>query len=288
MVPVRKPRSYRGVVLALGLALICWSGQAQEQQPDTHGDNQATQETTADAPRTGFPVQLIESPAEAEARQRAEQEAERRDIDDLAAQQGMNAATQAMNDATQRMAQYALWSTLIIGVGTALLFWTLWETRRANRSANHSVSVTREMFERQLRSYISIVPLVKQPMFLMKQDEIIVFIGFKNVGATPASDVVFNGVIYVQRGTDILAFSEIIDEHGGMAPQGDAAIVGKIAATQANREAWGNCNLFVQGRFFYKNGFGKLGITGYSMWVEIVNGHTQDTSQYTKSGNELS
>ncbi len=156
MVPVRKPRGYWGIILALGLALACWSGQAQEQKPETTGRAEQTHESAPNPPSVGLPVQLIESPAEAEARKRAEQQSERREIADLVAQRGMNLAAQAMNDATQRMAQYAFWSTVIVAVGTALLFWTLWETRKATKAANDAVMVTREIGEAQVRAYVHV------------------------------------------------------------------------------------------------------------------------------------
>ena len=66
----------------------------------------------------------------------------------------MNAATEAINRATQRMAKYAFWSTVFVGVGTVLLIWTLWLTRQANKAARDAVSVTREIGKKQLRAYL--------------------------------------------------------------------------------------------------------------------------------------
>ena len=82
-----------------------------------------------------LPIEIVESQAAAEARERHEAEARQRDIADLAAQQGMNAATQAMNAATQRMAEYAFWSTFLVAVGTAAVVWSLILMRQANGAA---------------------------------------------------------------------------------------------------------------------------------------------------------
>lgn len=47
----------------------------------------------------------------------------------------MNAATQAMNKATEDMRDYALYSTVLLGVGTVLLIGTLLLTLQANNAA---------------------------------------------------------------------------------------------------------------------------------------------------------
>jgi len=133
------------LVITLGLTLTT-SGQAQEEaqsgQREANSEGQQPYE-----PPLPFPIEIIESPAETEARDSRESEARQREIADLAAQEGMNAATQAMNGATQRMAEYAFWSTVFVAIGTVFLFATIWLTWRA-------VGDTREIGQKQARAYL--------------------------------------------------------------------------------------------------------------------------------------
>lgn len=167
------------IAVAFGLALAT-SGQAQEQTDSPGG--QADQEhgpITPDIPRP-FPVQIVEDDSATDARQRSEEEARQREISDLAAQEGMNAATQAMNGATQRMAEYAFWSTVFVAIGTVLLVITLVLTWMANRSAQTAVTVTREIGRKQVRAYVLIseIDLSELPK---RQTAVIA-----NVGSSPA------------------------------------------------------------------------------------------------------
>lgn len=148
-------RSFWVIVFALGLVLFTSLGQAQENADDK--DRQADQEqTSAEYMPAPFRVEIVEDQAEVDYRQNREQKSDKREIDDLIAQQGMNEATQAMNNATQKMADLAYWQTLLVGIGTVLLFVTLWFTRQANLAAQNAVKVTREVGEAQSRAYLSI------------------------------------------------------------------------------------------------------------------------------------
>lgn len=148
-------KSYWIAALALGLIVFAPLGQAQEQAGKP--DREASQQNTPQILPVPVPVQIIEDNKTAQARQRHEAEAAQREKEDLVAQKGMNAATQAMNSATQRMACYALWSTILIGIGTALLVWTLFLTRQANRATVEAVEVTDKIGKRQLRAYVDAV-----------------------------------------------------------------------------------------------------------------------------------
>jgi hypothetical protein len=171
--------------VALGLTLVT-SGQAQDEgeQPDSAPAEEQTQAQQFPLP---IPVQIIESEEASEARERREEEARQREIDDLAAQQGMNMATQAMNDATQRMATYALVSTVIVGIGTALLVWTLLLTREANRAAQDAVEVTREIGIADTRAYITIDKVeVRFHETMAGEDRFVIQAKLKNKGKSPA------------------------------------------------------------------------------------------------------
>ena len=130
-------------------------GEAQEQAPEAQEQTANQQEETQPLP-IPLPVEIIESEESSQARQRSEEEARYREIEDLIAQQGMNAATQSIDAATQDMRDYALYSTLLVFVGTLLLFWTLRLTRQANSAALKSVEITEKMGRLQTQAYISL------------------------------------------------------------------------------------------------------------------------------------
>lgn len=176
------------VIVAIGLAIafLSASGQAQQQTGGTYWQTQTEQYPSSKPPPT-VRVDIIEDQSAAEARKRREEESRQREIEDLAAQQGMNRATQAMNAATQDMRDYALYSTIFVGVGTFLLFVTLWLTWQANRSARAAVDVTREMGMKQLRGYVHATSMdLKEP-----QSEFVpnIVIGVQNFGQTPVRNL---------------------------------------------------------------------------------------------------
>lgn len=147
--------SARYWIIAFALGLIASLGQAQEQSQKPRLTTQQEHTPTGPFP-IPVPVDIVEDQSTIEARQRVEEEAREREMRDLAAQEGMNAATQAIKQATLDMRDFSLYSTILVGVGTALLFVTLWLTRQANRAAQAAVDVTREIGEKQVRAYPSV------------------------------------------------------------------------------------------------------------------------------------
>ncbi|MCZ7887836.1 MULTISPECIES: hypothetical protein [Agrobacterium] len=180
------------------MTLTFGSGQAQDQPDKASGEAGAHQSAPYQFPFS-VPVNIIEDKATSDARDRHEQEARQREIEDLVAQQGMNFATQAMNDATQRMAEYAWWSTVFVGIGTLLLIFTLWLTRLANKAAQEAVAVTRDMGQRQLRAYLHVG--ANYPFAIIEGDvssdgtKIVqgfgVSLSIENKGITPAKKFTF-------------------------------------------------------------------------------------------------
>ena len=144
---------FRSWVIAVAFGLIAVSGQAQEQAQSPSGQTESQQSPSQALPLP-LPVEIVEDQATADARERSEKESEQREVKDLVAQQGMNAATQAMNIATQRMADYALYSTILVGVGTVLLVVTLLLTWQANRAAVKAVNITWEIGKAQTKPYM--------------------------------------------------------------------------------------------------------------------------------------
>lgn len=143
-------------IATLGLTLSADLGQTQEQGESPSGQTGQEQDpVTPDIP-TPFPVEIVEDDATADARQRSEEEARQREISDLAAQEGMNAATQSIDQATRDMRDYALYSTIAVWVGTALLIITLVLTWMANKSALAAVKVTRDLGLAEHRPYVDV------------------------------------------------------------------------------------------------------------------------------------
>lgn len=168
------------VFAVIGLALAT-SGQAQNQTESPQGETDQ-QNQPAYAPPLPFPVEIVEDQATTDARNRGEEEARQREIADLAAQEGMNAATQAIKAATNDMRDYALYSTIAVWVGTVLLIITLVLGWFANRAAVDAVRVTREVGRDQSRAYIFADWAVAED----RGSYSYVGISFVNSSATPA------------------------------------------------------------------------------------------------------
>ncbi len=137
-----------------------------------------------------LPVEIVEDQAAAVARQSREEESRRNEIADLAAQEGMNTATQAIKDATFDMRDYALYSTILVGLGTFLAFAAFVLSLLANRSAREAVDVMRQ----EQRPWIKAV-LVEALRTPGKFQHWHVKLQVSNIGNTPAMDVVTNMII---------------------------------------------------------------------------------------------
>ena len=175
-------RSYRFAIIALGLTLFASLGQAEEKaKPEDRETTQ--QERPSQTLPIPLPVHIVEDHAAADARERREEEARQREIEDVAAQVSMDASTRAMNDATQDMREYSFYSTLLVGIGTVLLFVTLFLTWQANRAAQDAVTVTREIGEAQIRAFLFVggEQITSDYHSVIPEIEIMVF----NHGQTP-------------------------------------------------------------------------------------------------------
>lgn len=85
-------------------------------------------------------------------------------------------------DAAETAARYSLWGVLISGLGTALLLWTLWETREISR--------------RELRAYLRVEPIGQGSV----QPERRVSLPFHiiNYGVTPAVECCVQSCVVVR------------------------------------------------------------------------------------------
>jgi hypothetical protein len=121
--------------VAFSLTFLPAVGEAQEQTNGEQGQAEAKQSPSNGSP-FAVPVEIVENEADAKARARREAEIRQHDIDDLIAQQGVNAATQAMRD-------YAYLQTWFVGLGTLLLVGTLFLTVQATNAANAANQIAR-------------------------------------------------------------------------------------------------------------------------------------------------
>lgn len=170
--------------------------------------------TEVSAPPTPIPVELVETSADRESRLRREELAVKRELQDLAAQQGMNAATQSIDAATQDMRDYAFISLWLVAAGTVLLACTLYLTRQANKAAQEAVKVTMEIGQKQVRANLGFfgVEIIDTTASRRPYDTSIE-VCFKNTGQSPARDVCFDIVDY-----DELIWSAKEDKNGHLPP----------------------------------------------------------------------
>ncbi len=118
-------------------------------------------------------------------------DAEQREVFDLVAQEGMNAATKRMAD-TADLQVVLGWLTLV-GVGVTTVF-----AYRANRLTREALDLSRIATENELRAYIGLKAFVD-----MMTDELgrhIMRYTFQNFGATHALNVRVNSIIWITTG----------------------------------------------------------------------------------------
>lgn len=262
----RKPRSYRSVVFALGLTCLPILGQAQEHAQSPQGQPSAEQQpfqpSQSPAPRNPIRIEIIEDQAETDARKRREAEADQREIDDLAAQQGMNAETQAINEATQRMAAYSWYQTWAVAIGTILVFASLVLTVIATWAAHKAIRVTREIGNAQLRAYMG---WHRGGLTLHHRElQVAGLVVIKNFGQTPAHEM----TLWVE--CKLLGSDEIMDEpkrpeaasgtsKSWVGPQQESTVTFGCNVTDTELEEIRESRqaFFVRGRVDYVDAFGK-------------------------------
>lgn len=159
---------------------------AQSGNIDSADSNIQNEDTYQEGP-WALPVEIIKNPQELELEKKNAEESRSREIEDLEAQKGMNAATQEMNDATQKMAKYALYTLVTSGLGTIILIVTVLLALQANRAAIAAVALERawlmvdNLDATDLHNCLVDDKLIKHGVMLA--------FGFRNKGRTPAVDV---------------------------------------------------------------------------------------------------
>ncbi|MEX0956029.1 MAG: hypothetical protein WDZ83_12555 [Rhizobiaceae bacterium] len=157
----------------------------QERGGDDGQGQAATEQQHSESAPWALPVDVIEDQAETDARKAREQRAEQRELNDLAAQQGMDSAT-------QRMVEIAKWQNYATWLGSFLLFGTLLLMIQANRAAvqaanaaEAAVAETIRIGNAQIRAYLELHgESFPHERNLVRGGKAI--IGAKNVGSSPA------------------------------------------------------------------------------------------------------
>jgi len=172
-------------IIAIAFGLAATLGQAQQHPENPEGEPGQYEQPAQSLP-IPVPVELVEDDTATEARQRHEEEARQREIEDLIAQQGMNAATQAMNAATQDMRNYAFYSTIFVFFGTLAVGFTLYLMVQANRAAMSAVASERAWIGRGSLESGQVNNLVTDDGI---ENGYVFSVGVRNFGRSPAIGV---------------------------------------------------------------------------------------------------
>lgn len=121
----------------------------------------------------------------------ARREADRLAEADVLAQQGMDISS-------RRMANISFWQTVLVGVGTAALIWTLFLTRQATKAAHDAVTVTRDIGQKQVRAYCHISSVTLK----FPAEALNLAVVLTNAGQSPANDVAWRSVVTLAPGHD--------------------------------------------------------------------------------------
>lgn len=192
--------------LLLTISSIAYSSNTYAEQPVNHKAYN-TERKTGDVkkPPEWFPPLIIKNHDIDPIYKKKKEAAEQREIEDLAAQKGMNAAAQSMDKATQRLARdttalaedtaklrkYTLWMAIASALATVFLAPTLFATIVAARSSRDMLKETRNANTFQLQPWINIgEPTVSYQGMYVNSDDIALFtidIPISNEGITPVT-----------------------------------------------------------------------------------------------------
>lgn len=283
-------------VLAVGLfAFLTITSSLAAQTPDLPGshsqpsprqvqnDAQASDGTGQTPQGFSIPVRIIDDPLEAERVKQREERAERREADDLVAQQRSAIAAERSAAASEDQNRAAWIQVLLTFMGTVSLLITLlltrqsvWQSRLATAEANRSaraaeeaIAVTREIGERQLRAYVGVIGI----SILYTDTEWMpnVRINYKNSGQTPAYRLTNRARCYFSWDKKIPDPNHHLDEpeeRGMDLHPGDD----RVTTKQIFRKQWDNNKddlvsgkkiLYVFGKISYVDAFNKSHYTNY-------------------------
>lgn len=283
--------SSRYWIIAVVFGLAASLGQAQEPSDNSEGQTTQNQQPTQSLPLP-VPVEIIEDQAAADARKSNEAEARQREIDDLAAQEGMNAATQAMKETTNRMAYDSRQMAIATWVGVGLLTVTLLLTLQANSAARAAVDITGKVGRAQTRPYLG----AKTADVSVTDKGVTCIVSIENAGQSFANNVIFNTGCLAEPSFDeaLLASSErdffagsimpgaSMQSNLGLPVGGDPETTLTMSQLQDIRD--GSLPFWVFGVISYDDEFGDSHKTRYRMRLERKDGDW--LLAHTKEGNE--
>jgi hypothetical protein len=173
-------RSYWLSIFAVVGWLTASIALAEESKPyDRKGQGTAGGEERQSKPFS-FPVRVLEKPAQTEADIRQEQEATKRDVEDLAAQQ-------AMADATKEIVWYTKLQLALAVLGTLALLYSIKLNRRATNAAVTANENALKTFVGENRPWIRIdTEIVSDLTFGEAHADLAIDVKAVNVGHSPA------------------------------------------------------------------------------------------------------
>ncbi|NOG71540.1 hypothetical protein [Roseicella sp. DB1501] len=184
------------------------AGETQSRPPVEREGERDAHQSEQPARSLSLPVRIIEDPVEAERAEERAQRTEQHEADDLVAQQRAAIAAERAADAANDQVNIAWVQTVLAGVGTVALFWTLLLTRRSVKEAGRSadaaaaaVQAADRTAEKQLRAYVGIERITIYNVVAGRQPT--VEIEITNFGQTPARRLTAWTEI------EVLAFNEV-------------------------------------------------------------------------------
>lgn len=252
----------------------------------SEGANDQNTHTTVDGEVSrpfSIPIRVIDAPAQTQADILRLQQAEQRDIEDLAAQR-------AMAKSAEETVWLAKLQLLLTVIGTIGVLWSLNLSRVATRAAIAAVTLSRDTAERQLRAYL-----------YLHSCRIVEFDGgynleaeIKNGGQTPAYDVRVMTESYFDDYPDggDRPHYEPLDTHSSTVGPNHNIISAQRLLTNAKEEFFGKVRtgergFWFQGKVVYTDAFGK---PRFLKFRHVLGGHLPQTGSLLmhadKHGNE--
>lgn len=161
-------------------------------------------------------------------------------------------------DAASDAAQYAFWTLLMSGLGTALLVWTLWETRQTSR--------------RELRAYVKL-EVNGSSLDLTEGRKIQIPLSVVNYGHTPARNASFQQTCGIEKANWKWDRAAKKNKNIAITLHRDAPVTCYIESDFCLSEAHienvksGVSSIFARGTYFYDDVFGRSHITQISLEV---------------------
>lgn len=171
------------LIVKISIAFILLTVPTQSQEIPQKERSQPSQQQKFHELTFPLPIQITKDQDSARLQQIRDEKNLKIAEDGLLTQKDINKATWEMTKANQSMSCYALISTILVGLGTILLTFTLFYTRKATHDTAEAVKVTRDIGNSQLRAYLGITRV-----WVERGNPRLMF-NIKNFGQTPAYSI---------------------------------------------------------------------------------------------------